>query len=185
MTEVWGNTLVQCLRHGGFDLIGWYLIMPAGGDSCEDHMSVTAREATAGWDKYPTPSAVSFGENTLVEGDATRGPPNVLAAWKVRCIQAYIAAHLHSTIRVADLVRVFQLSPNRFGQAFKNSFDCTPYQYVMSRRIARAQRRLLTSEDTLSEIATECGFSNKSHLSNLFRRTTGQPPGKWRRRRSP
>jgi AraC-like DNA-binding protein len=105
----------------------------------------------------------------------------VMAPWQVRCLQGYIAVHLHSRVRVAELVRVLQFSPNRFGQVFKRSFHCTPHQYVMRERIARARRLLLVSRDTLSEIATQCGFRNQSHLSNVFRKMVGQSPGKWRR----
>jgi AraC family transcriptional regulator len=104
-----------------------------------------------------------------------------LAPWQARCIQAYIAANLQSSIRVMDLVRVLRIAPNRFDRVFKATFDCTPHRYIVRRRIARAQRLLLISDDTLSRIAVECGFGNKSHLSNLFRKAMGQPPGEWRR----
>jgi AraC family transcriptional regulator len=105
----------------------------------------------------------------------------VMAPWQARCIQGYIAANLHGTIRVMDLVRVLQFSPNRFDRVFKESFGCTPHQYVMRRRIERAQSLLLMSDDSLSQIAAECGFVNPSHLSNLFHRIVGEPPGRWRR----
>ena len=104
-----------------------------------------------------------------------------LAPWQARCIEAYIAANLHCTIRVMDLVRVLKFAPNRFNRLFKATFDCTPHQYVMRRRIARAKSLLLISDDTLGRIAADCGFGNQSHLCNLFRRATGQPPGEWRR----
>jgi AraC family transcriptional regulator len=105
----------------------------------------------------------------------------VMAPWQARCIQGYIAANLQGTIRVMDLVRVLQFSPNRFDRVFKESFGCTPHQYVMRRRIERAQSLLLMSNDPLSQIAAECGFVNQSHLSNLFHRIVGETPGKWRR----
>ena len=108
----------------------------------------------------------------------TRG---VMAPWQARCIQGYIAANLHGTIRVMDLVRVVQFSPHRFDRVFKESFGCTPHQYVMRRRIERAQSLLLMSNDPLSQVAAECGFVNQSHLSNLFRKIVGETPGKWRR----
>jgi AraC family transcriptional regulator len=106
---------------------------------------------------------------------------NVMAPWQARCIQAYIAANLHGTIRVMDLIRVVQFSPNRFDSVFKETFGSTPHQYVMRRRIERAQSLLLMSNDPLSRIAAECGFVNQSHLSNLFRKVVGETPGKWRR----
>jgi len=104
-----------------------------------------------------------------------------MAGWQARALQSYIDSHLHSTIRVMDLVRTVQLPPIRFFRLFKKRFGLTPHQYVMRSRIARAQRLLLLSEDTLEKIAAECGFGNKSHLANLFRNATGQPPGQWRR----
>jgi transcriptional regulator GlxA family with amidase domain len=106
---------------------------------------------------------------------------DTMAPWQAGTLRAYIASHLDSKIRVMDLVRLVQLTPNRFFRLFKKCFGCTPHQYVMRARIVRAQRLLLMSEDTLEKIASECGFGNKSRLANLFRDAMGQPPGQWRR----
>jgi transcriptional regulator GlxA family with amidase domain len=104
-----------------------------------------------------------------------------MAPWQRRCIQGYIALNMHSKIRVMDLVRVVRFSPRRFDRVFKKTFDCTPHQYIVRMRIARARKLLLGTDDSLSKIAAECGFGNQSHLSNLFRKTMGQSPGTWRR----
>jgi AraC-like DNA-binding protein len=112
---------------------------------------------------------------TILSGRETMAPR------QAGVLQAYIASHLHSTIRVMDLVRAVHSTPNRFFRLFKKRFGWTPHQYVMRARIARAQRLLLMSEYTLEQIAVECGFGNRSHLANLFRDATGQPPGQWRR----
>ena len=105
----------------------------------------------------------------------------VMAPWQVRCLQGYIAAHLHATIRTADLARVAQLGPFRLNRAFKESLGCTPHQYVMRRRVERAQRLISTTDDSLAQIATECGFAGQSHLSRLFYKIVGERPGAWRR----
>jgi len=126
-------------------------------------------------------SAVASADESFPAKQAIVSTRETLASWQARTLQAYVASHLHSTIRVMDLVRVVQLTPNRFCRLFKKHFGCTPHQYVMRARIARAQRLLLMSADTLKMIAAECGFGNKSHLANLFRIATGQPPGRWRR----
>jgi len=106
---------------------------------------------------------------------------DMMAPWQARCIQAYIGLNLHTKIKVLDLVQVVRFAPNRFDRVFKKTFDCSPHQYVMHMRIARAQRLLLESDDTLIKIAATCGLGSQSHLSNLFRRMMGQSPGKWRR----
>jgi AraC-like DNA-binding protein len=126
-------------------------------------------------------SAVASADESLQAKQAIVSTRETLASWHARTLEAYIGSHLHSAIRVTDLVRAVQLTPNRFFRLFKKRFGCTPHQYVMRARIARAQRLLLMSDDTLSKIAAKCGFGNKSHLANLFRNATEQSPGQWRR----
>jgi AraC family transcriptional regulator len=115
------------------------------------------------------------------EHEAMRPRRDVMAPWQARCIQGYIAANLRSTIRVTDLIQAMRFCPNRFGRVFKETFGCTPHQYIISSRLERAKSLMLMSEDTLTQIAVECGFVNQSHLSNLFRKMLGESPGKWRR----
>jgi transcriptional regulator GlxA family with amidase domain len=42
---------------------------------------------------------------------------------------------------------------------------------------------MLTSDDSLSEIALSCGFADQAHLSKVFRSRHGQSPAVWRRER--
>ena len=112
------------------------------------------------------------------------GTHGVMAPWQVRCIQGYIAANLHATIRMMHLAQVVSFSPSRLKRAFKEHFGCTPHQYVIRRRIDRAQSLMLISSDSLHQIASECGFANQSHLSNLFRKIVVETPDTWRRSRA-
>jgi AraC-like DNA-binding protein len=101
--------------------------------------------------------------------------------WQQRGVEAYIAANLHTSIRMADLAQVAQCAPWRFHRSFKRSFGCTPHQYVIRRRIARSQRLMTISNESLAQISAKCGFVDQFHLRNMFRRLVGQPPGAWRR----
>jgi AraC-like DNA-binding protein len=114
------------------------------------------------------------------EPEAVTSRRDVMAPWQARCVQGYIAANLHSTIRVMDLIRMMKFCPNRFGRVFKETFGHTPHQYIICKRIERAKSLMLMSEDTLAQIAMECGFVNQSHLSNLFRKIVGVSPSWWR-----
>jgi AraC family transcriptional regulator len=104
-----------------------------------------------------------------------------IAPWQVRCIQGHIAANLQTGIRIADLAGIVRCSSYRIKRVFKNNFGCTPHQYLIRRRVERAQRLLLMSDDPLTQIAAECGFVSQSHLSYLFHRIVGERPGRWRR----
>lgn len=115
---------------------------------------------------------------------AISGTRSALAPWQARCIQGYIAVNLHTSIKIMHLARVVNFGPFRLKRAFKEIFGCTPHQYVIRRRVERAQSLMLVSNDSLSTIAAECGFVDQSHLSNLFQRIVGTRPGAWRRIRT-
>jgi AraC family transcriptional regulator len=104
-----------------------------------------------------------------------------MTPWQARCIRGYVAAHLHATIKVMDLARTMRWEPIQLNRAFKDNFGCTPHQYVLRRRIERAQNLLLLCNDPLGQIAAECGFRSRTHFSRLFRKTVGERPGAWRR----
>jgi transcriptional regulator GlxA family with amidase domain len=87
--------------------------------------------------------------------------------WQARCVQGYVAVHLHPKIRTLDLAKVAQFSLGRFSRTFKASFGCTPRQYVNRLRVARAQNLMIMSSDPLSLIALESGFADQS-LQQLF-----------------
>jgi len=119
----------------------------------------------------------------------TRGPGQEPAAgglspWQVRKVASYVEAHLDQPIRNEDLARIAQLTPSHFGRAFRNSFGEPPHEYVIRRRVERAQGLMLSTDASLSAIALDCGLADQAHLSRLFRRLVGATPASWRRARA-
>lgn len=106
-----------------------------------------------------------------------------LSPWQIRKVTSYVEAHLDRSIRNGDLATVVHLNPSHFGRAFRNSFGEPPHEYVIRRRIERAQGLMLSTYAPLSEIALECGLADQAHLSRLFRRVVGETPRAWRRAR--
>jgi AraC family transcriptional regulator len=116
-------------------------------------------------------------------GDSKRAAPGSLAAWQVHRVQAYVDAHLEAPILIRDLAGVAQRSSAYFCRAFKRTFGETPHAFVIARRLLRANELMLTSDNSLSEIALCCGFADQAHLSKVFRSRHGQSPALWRRER--
>jgi AraC family transcriptional regulator len=115
---------------------------------------------------------------------ASRARPRAfMELWQARCVQGYVAVHLHSKINLGDLAKVASFSRCKFNRTFKASFGCTPGQYVRRMRIARAQNLMTLSRDPLRQIAAECGFADQSHFSQCFRKIVGDLPAAWRAQR--
>jgi hypothetical protein len=77
-------------------------------------------------------TAVASADESLPVKQAMQSGRETMAPWQARILRAYIAAHLHSTIRVMDLVRAVQLTPNRFFRLFnlfRNATGLPPGQW--------------------------------------------------------
>jgi AraC-like DNA-binding protein len=104
-----------------------------------------------------------------------------LAPWQESRAKEAMDAELDKEIAIARLACDCGLSTSQFARAFRQSTGYPPHRWLLQRRIKRAQDLLLTSDKTLAEIASACGFSNQSHLTRAFGQTVGSSPGLWRR----
>jgi AraC-like DNA-binding protein len=75
---------------------------------------------------------------------------------------------------MAELVH---LSPDHFARQFKTGTGLAPYQFVIARRVERAQELLSGRQElSLAEVAVAAGFSDQSQLCLHFKRI-GATPG--------
>jgi AraC family transcriptional regulator len=58
-----------------------------------------------------------------------------------------------------------------------------PHEYLLRRRIERAQQMLLGTGMSLVDVALSVGFQTQAHFTSVFKRFTGQPPRAWRESR--
>jgi AraC family transcriptional regulator len=106
----------------------------------------------------------------------------VLAPQAVGRVLEYIEAHLHDDLRVEDLAGIAGTSAQYFARAFKRHAGEPPHAFVLRRRLERARDAVRTSDEPLFAIAQRLGFADQAHLTRLFRRRFGAPPGAYRRR---
>lgn len=70
--------------------------------------------------------------------------------------------------------------PVYLASVFRKFYRQTIGEYVQGLRITRAAALLHDKDIPLTEIAYECGFSDQSHLTRVFKRRTGMTPGVFR-----
>jgi AraC family transcriptional regulator len=103
-----------------------------------------------------------------------------LAKWRLKRTLDYIEARLGEVIRQADLATAAGLTPMHFAAQFKVSTGLRPHEYLLRRRIERAQEMLLINELSLVDIAFSVGFQTQSHFTTIFSRFVGETPHAWR-----
>ena len=107
-----------------------------------------------------------------------------LAPWQKRKVRDHIENGLEGSLPVEDLANLVSLSPSHFCRVFKESFGESPHGYITKLRVERAKTLMLTTTESLSQIALACGLADQAHLCRCFRRVTGATPGFWRRSRA-
>lgn len=123
-------------------------------------------------------------EGTSPAPPSETGARKGLAPWQVRRVLAHIDANLGTPIRNGDLAALARLSTFHFNVAFRGSVGDSPHGYIIRRRVERAQGLMLSTRQSLSDIAAECGLADQAHLTRLFRRIVGESPAAWRRARA-
>jgi AraC family transcriptional regulator len=105
----------------------------------------------------------------------------VLPSHKLRTAIEYIMENLEGSPTLKEIAAVVHLSPYHFARQFKAATGLAPHQFVIARRIERAQHLLRTNGGLgLAEVAFRAGFANQSHFCFHFKRIVGVTPRQFR-----
>jgi AraC family transcriptional regulator len=97
-------------------------------------------------------------------------------------IERFVDVEMSSNFGLVDLAKLVGYSPDHFSRLFKQSFNQSPHQFVLSRRIDKAMAMLHDEELTIAHIASACGFTDQGHLTKVFKQRVGMTPGTYRKR---
>jgi len=105
----------------------------------------------------------------------------VLTRRKLTTIIDYIMANLHRSPTLEQMAALVSLSPYHFARQFKAATGLPPHQFLITRRVERAQQILRGRGNlSLAEVAIGVGFSDQSQLCFHFKRIVGVTPGRFR-----
>lgn len=72
------------------------------------------------------------------------------------------------------------IHPVHLSRMFRRYYGCTIAEYIRRLRVESACLALANSNETLAAIAASSGFSDQSHLSNIFKRLMNVTPAEYR-----
>ncbi|WP_165444031.1 helix-turn-helix transcriptional regulator [Lachnoclostridium sp. Marseille-P6806] len=74
------------------------------------------------------------------------------------------------------------LNPAYFSHKFRVSTGHTFKEYLNNARIRQATHQLIVSDDSITKVAMDCGFTSSNYFKDLFRRYMGCSPRDYRKR---
>lgn len=99
----------------------------------------------------------------------------------VKAMLEYIRAHYQEKLRLDEIATAGAVCRTRCCQLFQRYLNQSPNEYLNSYRLDKAMYLLRSSGMSITEIAAACGYSSLSYFTELFTRTKGCSPSKFRK----
>jgi transcriptional regulator GlxA family with amidase domain len=81
---------------------------------------------------------------------------------------------------VPALARTALMSPGHFSRRFREAYAETPYSYLMTRRIERAEALLRRGDLSVTDVCFAVGCTSLGSFSARFTELVGEPPSMYR-----
>jgi transcriptional regulator GlxA family with amidase domain len=128
----------------------------------------------------------------LLVGEMQKGtapqphPPGLEPAThpKVKRAILLMEQHVGRALPLEELACKLDLSPRQLERLFKAETGASPQAFAKQVRLRTAAWLLTSSDRTVADIASSCGFSDASHLGREFRKQFGVPPATYREKGS-
>jgi AraC family transcriptional regulator len=125
--------------------------------------------------------AVHLIRHVVASRHPARRGNGALPPGRLRAVVEYVEEHLDAGSTLGQIAAVAHLSTYHFARQFKAATGLPPHQYVILRRVERAQQLLQGGDDlSLAEVAARAGFTDQSQFSRQFKRLVGVTPGQFR-----
>lgn len=99
---------------------------------------------------------------------------------RVKDMIRFMDAHLREPVTLQDIADHVNICTRACQKAFQRYLHCSPMEYLQRRRIFYAAQRLALTDEPVTAIALDCGFSSPSYFSKQFRAQTGSSPVEYR-----
>ena len=98
-------------------------------------------------------------------------------------VVAFVHANYRNPVSLAKSAQAGGVHPGHLARSFRRVHGSTLGEYVRRLRIEEACKRLIMTDLKITEVGLECGFSDHSHFSRVFRRHLGTSPSRFRHAR--
>lgn len=93
----------------------------------------------------------------------------------------FIHAQYGARITLQDIAASANISSRECSRCFRRCINTSPMGYLCSYRVHIASDLLRRTDDSITSISENCGFSSPGYFCKVFRHITGKTPLEYRR----
>ncbi|MBR2471757.1 MAG: helix-turn-helix transcriptional regulator, partial [Clostridia bacterium] len=154
-------------------------VVPATDTVLKNYIINIVKEIDAGasgWEERTTDIAKSllfYVNETYKEYAQELNYKHLLSDTDIQKIDSYINTHMSDKIAFEDLAKLVDLKSTQFNKRFKITTGCTPVEYINISRCRVAREFILTTDFTMEEIISMCGYNDKSYFYKRYKEIYG------------
>ncbi|MDE5679282.1 MAG: helix-turn-helix transcriptional regulator [Lachnospiraceae bacterium] len=84
-------------------------------------------------------------------------------------------------LTMADIAEAAGYSPNYLSRKFREAAGIGVHEYLVFIRLQHAALELITTDNSITEIALRCGFSDSNYFKDAFKKRYGVTPRAYRK----
>ena len=111
-----------------------------------------------------------------------RGKGKRIPGW-AKELKEMIQDHIDTSLSLKELSKDLDINPSYLSREFSKHFDNLSFgDYIRKQRIEKAIELMKNPSYSLTDIAYLTGFSDQSHFTRIFKKTTGNSPSEYRKK---
>jgi AraC family transcriptional regulator len=116
----------------------------------------------------------------LLSADRAVAPSRTVPTRISRVVER-LEAEPAAPLRLSECASLADVHPVYLARAFRKAYGMSLGEYQRQAKLRHALNLLTSTSLAISDIASDCGFFDQSHLTKLLRRSTGLTPNELRR----
>ena len=117
----------------------------------------------------------------LIAQGKTLPPAETAGTQRLKTVLQWLSAHYNEPLCIADAAALCQCSPSHFMRWFRQMTGQSFITFLKEYRLNAAAEALHATDDTVLNIAGQCGFENLSYFNRAFKAHFGMTPREYRR----
>ena len=101
---------------------------------------------------------------------------------RIKIIINYVHNHYMEKINLKDISDEVNLSRSACCREFKKYMNCSIFEYITNYRLVVSENLLITTNESITDIAYQCGFGSASYFIEKFKLQTGVSPFVYRKK---
>ena len=99
----------------------------------------------------------------------------------IKAVASYITEDLTTHHTIEQLSQKFEISTTALKKCFRGVYGTSIYSYLRTYRLQVAQKLLVETELSVTEIASKIGYENPNKFTSAFKETYGSSPTEFRK----